>query len=160
MAKSFAESLQGAEEGSAVNQGFVGWSYLYGKGVEVSYEQALRWLAAAAAQRASRPFVHLGRMYAEGLGIPQNIPEAIRHYRAVEKVEPRAQLGLARIYAQGVNGGEDKVEAQAEALRLYSAVAACDYIFPVEASAAFAGAITPDEIAEAEAYIAAHRDQD
>jgi hypothetical protein len=145
----FAKALKGAEEGSPVHQGFVGWCYLYGKHVEVNYDQAFRWLSAAAEQRASRPFTHLGRMYAEGLGVPQDFAEAIRRFRAVEKVEPRAQLGLARIYAQG-NGVPDD---PSEALRLYKAVVACDYIHPDPAAAAFAGALTPEEVEEAKAYV-------
>lgn len=150
MAIDFAKSLKGAEEGSPVDQGFVGWCYLYGKHVGVNYEEAFRWLSAAAEQRASRPFTHLGRMYAEGLGVPQDIAEAIRRFRAVEKVEPRAQLGLARIYAQGHGVLADS----AEALRLYKAVADCDYLHPDPAAAAFAGALTPEEVDEAKAYIA------
>ena len=153
MAIDFTKSLKGAEEGSTVNQGFVGWCYLYGQYVETNYQQALRWLLAAAEQRASRPFTHLGRIYAEGLGVPQDIAEAIRRFRAVEKVEPRAQLGLARIYAQGNGVPADP----AEALRLYTAVAACDYIHPYRAAAAFAGALTPEEVEEAKAYVAEHR---
>lgn len=152
MAIDFAKSLKGAEEGSPVHQGFVGWCYLYGQHVEVDYQKAFRWLSAAAEQRASRPFTHLGRMYAEGLGVPQDIPGAIRRYRAVEKVEPRAQLGLARIFAQGHGVPADPVEA----LRLYKAVAACDYLHPVPSAAAFAGALTPDEVEEAKAYVAEH----
>jgi hypothetical protein len=146
----FAKSLKGAEEGSPVDQGFVGWCYLYGRYVEVDYAQAFRWLSAAAEQRASRPFIHLGRMYAEGLGVPQDIAEAIRRFWAVENVETRAQLGLARIYAQGQGVPPDS----SEALRLYKAVAACDYIHPDRAAAAFAGALTPEEVDEAKAYIA------
>jgi TPR repeat protein len=153
MAIDFAESLKGAKEGSPVKQGFVGWCYLYGRYVEVDYQQAFRWLSAAAEQRASRPFIHLGRMYAEGLGMPQDVLEAIRRYRAVEKVEPRAQLGLAQIYAQGNGIPADPIEA----LRLYTAVAACDYVHPDPATAAFAGALTPEEIEEAKVYVAKNR---
>jgi uncharacterized protein len=147
----FAESLRGAEAGSPVHQGFVGWCYLYGRYVAIDYQQALRWLSAAA-QRASRPFIHLGRMYAEGLGVPQDFVQAIRHYRAVEKVEPRAQLGLARIYARGYGVSADL----AEALRLYKEVASCDHCHPDPAAAAFAGAVTPEEIEEAKSYVAEH----
>jgi TPR repeat protein len=150
MAIDFAKALKEAEEGSPVNQGFVGWCYLYGKYVDVDYQQALRWLLAAAEQRASRPFTHLGKIYSEGLGVPQDIAEAIRRFRAVEKAEPRAELGLARIYAQGIGVPVDP----AEALRLYAAVAACDFIHPDQATAAFAGAITPEEVEEAKSYVA------
>lgn len=40
-----------------------------------------------------------------------------------------------------------------EALKLYSAVASCDRVHPDPAVAAFAGAVTPDEIEEARTYL-------
>ena len=116
MAK-FQEALEKANVGSVVNQGYVGWCYLYGQGAEVSYAEALRWLSAAAYQgRASRAFVHLGDMYAAGLGVPKNLSEAIRHYKAVVDVELRAQLALARIYSKG----DEVVADPDEASRLYA----------------------------------------
>lgn len=90
---SFDEVHRKAEEGSVVDQGYLGWAYLYGRDTEGDYAEALRWLSAAAYQgRASRPFIHLGRMHEEGLGVERNITEAIRHYKAVVKVEPRPNL--------------------------------------------------------------------
>jgi TPR repeat protein len=69
-----------AEEGSVVNQGYLGWAYLYGRDTEINYQEALRWLSRAGYEgRASRPWIHLGRMYEEGLGVPRDIKEAIRH---------------------------------------------------------------------------------
>ncbi|HSU53788.1 MAG TPA: hypothetical protein VLT36_06995, partial [Candidatus Dormibacteraeota bacterium] len=76
-----------AEKGSVVNQGYLGWAYLYGCEIEINYQEALRWLTAAAYEgRAARPFVHLGRMYEEGLGVRRDMKEAIRHYEAVQDV--------------------------------------------------------------------------
>jgi TPR repeat protein len=141
---------RGAEAGSVVDQGYLGWCYLYGRDIEINYQEAFRWLSAAAYEgRASRPFIHLGRMYEEGLGVSRDINEAIRHYKAVVKVEPRAQLALARIYSlgDGVPADPDK------ALKLYSAVACCNHVHPDPAVAAFAGAVTPEEIEEAKAHV-------
>jgi TPR repeat protein len=139
-----------AEKGSVVNQGYLGWAYLYGHETEVNYREALRWLQAAAYEgRAARPFIHLGRMYEEGLGVPRDIKEAIRHYEAVQDVEPRAALALARIYAKG-----DGVPARpAKALKLYALVAECENVNHDPEVAAFAGAVTPEEVEEARAYV-------
>ena len=80
----FNEALKNAERGSVVSQGYVGWCYLYGRGTDVNYPEALRWLSAAAYEgRASRAFVHLGDMYAQGRGVVKSVSEAVRHYKAV-----------------------------------------------------------------------------
>jgi uncharacterized protein len=139
-----------AEKGSVANQGYLGWAYLYGQDTEVNYREALRWLTAAAYEgRAARPFIHLGRMYEEGLGVPRDMKEAIRHYQAVQDVEPRAALALARIYAKG----EGVPAKPAKALRLYALVAACESLDHNPEVAAFAGSVTPEEVEEARAYL-------
>jgi len=146
----FDEALEKATAGSVVSQGYVGWCYLYGRETDVSYSEALRWLSAAAYQgRASRPFVHLGDMYAAGLGVDPNLSEAVRHYTAVIGVELRAQLALARIYSKGDGIAPDPDEAS----RLYSSLAGCDHIHDDPAIAAFAGALTSAEVEEAKAHI-------
>jgi TPR repeat protein len=145
----FDEALKKAGSGSVVSQGYVGWCYLYGQGTDVSYPEALRWLSAAAYEgRASRPFVHLGDMYAAGLGVAKNISEAIRHYKAVVGSELRAQLGLARIYSKG-----GAIADPNEASRLYSSLARSMHGNDDPAVAAFAGALTSAEVEEAKAYI-------
>jgi TPR repeat protein len=99
-----------------------------------------------------RPFVHLGDMYAGGLGVAKNINEAIRHYKAVVGSELRAQLALARIYFK-----EDGVNADPnEASRLYSSLAACNHVHDDPAVAAFSGALTSAEVDEAKAYVRKH----
>ena len=146
----FDEALQKAMAGSVVSQGYVGWCYLYGRETDVNYSEALRWLSAAAYQgRASRPFVHLGDMYAAGLGVEPNLSEAVRHYKAVVGVELRAQLALARIYSEGDGTRADPDEA----LRLYSSLAACEHTHDDPATAAFAGALTSTEVEEAKAHV-------
>lgn len=144
-----------AEKGSVVNQGYLGWAYLYGHDTEVNYREALRWLTAAAYEgRAARPFIYLGRMYEEGLGVARDIKEAIRHYEAVQDVEPRAALALARIYAKG-----DGVRSRpAKALRLYALVAKCENVNDNPEVAAFAGAVTPAEVEEAKTYVRKQRE--
>jgi uncharacterized protein len=146
----FDEARKKAESGSVVSQGYVGWCYLYGRETDLDYSEALRWLSAAAYEgRASRPFVHLGDMYARGLGLVKNLSEAIRHYNAVVASEPRAQLALARIYSQG-----DGVDADpAKASMLYSSLVGCNHVHDDPAVAAFSGALTSAEVDEAKAYV-------
>ncbi len=149
----FDEALKKAEAGSVVNQGYVGWCYLYGKETDVSYSEALRWLSAAAYEgRASRAFVHLGDMYAKGLGVAKNLSEAVRHYKAVVGSELRAQLALARIYSHGDASDSNSPEAS----RLYSSLAGCKHVHDDPAVAAFAGALTSAEVEEAKAYARKH----
>jgi TPR repeat protein len=60
-------------------------------------------------------------MYAEGLGIPKNLPEAIRLYEAAAKAgEFFAQVDLARLYSKGTGVPADKDAAR----KWYSAAAA------------------------------------
>jgi len=144
----FGEALKKAKAGSFVNQGYVGWCYLYGRETELNYSEALRWLSAAAYEgRASRSFAHLGDIYAAGLGVQQSIGEAVRHYKAVVGAELRAQLALARIYSKGLVTDRD------EASRLYSSLATCNRVYHDPAIAAFSGGLTGREVEEARTYI-------
>jgi TPR repeat protein len=79
-------------------------------------------------------------MYAEGLGIPKNLPEAIRLYEAAAKAgEFFAQVELGRIYSRGVGVRPDPEAA----LRWYSTAAAQE------------GSVGDcDELQEAKAYVA------
>jgi len=148
-----ADLKQKAESGSVVAQSALGICYLYGRQVEVDYKEAFRLLSAATKGGASRAVVNLARMFAEGLGIPRDVREAIRCYKAVEKVEIRARLELARIYSQGLGVPADPKAA----LRYYSAVATQEEALDDSITAAFVGTVTFGEIKEAKDYIAKHR---
>jgi uncharacterized protein len=107
------EIRRNAESGSTPSQCVLGLCYLYGVDVEINYEEAYRFLSMAAEQRASRAVLNLGRMHAQGLGIEQNTPEAIRHFEAVAKPPGSsdafaARIELARIFARGWNIPVDK----------------------------------------------------
>src|SRR5262245_10751081 len=111
------ELQQKAESGSVVAQSTLGICYLYGREVEFNYQEAFRLLSAAKDKGASRAVVNLAHMYAEGLGVPKDLPTAIRFYEAVANAEVPAQLELGRIYSLGMG-----VPANPEAaLRYYSA---------------------------------------
>jgi uncharacterized protein len=101
-----AEKRRKAEAGSSVAQTALGISYLYGYDVEVDYQEAFRFLSAAASQGTSRAALNLGIMYAKGLGIPQNAPEAVRLFEAVAKPSNSsdafaARIELGRLYSLG-----------------------------------------------------------
>jgi TPR repeat protein len=107
MATNIAEMRDKAEAGSCVAQSMLGLCYLYGHDVEVDYKEAFRLLSAAADQGASRAVLNLGHMYAQGLGIPQNVPEAIRLFEAVGKPSSStdafaARIELGRVLSRGV----------------------------------------------------------
>ena len=138
-----------SDSGSRVAQGALGICYLYGHEVEVNYKEAFRLLSLAGTSRA---VVNLARMHAEGLGVPKDLPEAIRLYKAVAKFEFRAQLELGRIYSRGMGVQADSDEA----LKWYSAAAARAHDDCVDDAftAAFVGAGTLEEVQEARAYVA------
>jgi uncharacterized protein len=138
-----------SDSGSRAAQAALGICYLYGHEVEVDYKQAFRLLSLAGTSRA---VVNLARMHAEGLGVPKDLPEAIRLYKAVAKLEFRAQLELGRIYSRGTGVPADSVEA----LKWYSAAAGRGDDDSVDDAftAAFVGSATLEEIQEARAYVA------
>ena len=140
---------KGADSGSCVDRAVLGICYLYGIDVEVDYKEAFRLLSSAGTSRA---VTNLAWMHEEGLGIPKNLPEAIRLYKAVAKFEFRAQLELGRIYSRGIGVPADPDEA----LTWYSAAAAreADDCVDDPVTGAFVGSGTFDEIQEAKAYVA------
>jgi uncharacterized protein len=91
-------------------------------------------------------------MYAEGLGIPKDTAQAIRLYKAVAKVEFRAQIELGRIYSRG----DDVPVNLQEALKWYSSAAALDEnnYGGDHATATLSGSATQQEIREAKDYVA------
>ena len=138
-----------ADSGNPAAQSILGVCYLHGIDVDVNYSEAFRLLSVA---KTSRAVVNLAWMYAEGLGIPKDMAQAIRLYKTVAKVEFRAQLELGRIYSRG---DEVPVDLQ-EALKWYTVAAARDENSCVgdSATAAFAGSATQQEIREAKDFVA------
>jgi uncharacterized protein len=101
------EKRRKAEAGSCAAQSVLGISYLYGYDVAIDYKEAFRFLSAAASQGASRAILNLGLMHAKGLGIPQNVPEAIRLFEAVAMPLDSsdafaARIELGRLYSSGL----------------------------------------------------------
>ena len=143
MSLDIPELQRKAEAGSCVNQCILGLTFLHGDGVPVDYAEAFRWLSLAAKQGASRAVLNLAHMYANGLGVPQNVTEAIRLYEAVGRPSDSsdafaARLELARIFSRGLGVPEDKHAAA----RWYSSLLALSD-----------GTENPEEIQEARAYL-------
>ena len=112
------EQRRKAEAGSCVAQSLLGISYLYGYNVDVNYGEAFKFLAAAAKQGGSRATLNLGIMCAKGLGIPQDLPEAIRLFEAVATPSESsdafaARIQLGRLYASGSGVQVDSAKALA-----------------------------------------------
>src|SRR5271156_6027703 len=73
----FALRRQQAERGDALAQYVVGLNYLLGdQAVSQDYAEAAKWLGKAANQGLSRAQYMLGGMYADGLGVPQDVVRA------------------------------------------------------------------------------------
>jgi len=89
-----------AELGDVDAQGKLGLIYLRGLDVPQDYQEAARWLLAAANQGHSMAQYSLGGMYYTGEGIPQDYEEAIRWYQASAKQgNVLAQNNLGWLYA-------------------------------------------------------------
>ena len=143
-AMSIEEMRRKAEAGSCVNQCALGLRYLYADDVEINYKEAFRFLSAAAEQGASRALLNLGYMYARGLGIPKDVPEAIRLFEAVARPSDSsdafiARIELGRIYSVGSGV---PIDAQ-KAFEWYSA-----------AIAVATANNDPEDLHEARAYVA------
>lgn len=69
----------------------MGEALLNGKGVERDFSRALQFLKITAANNHTASFFLLGLIYENGLGVAQNIEEALRWYRkSAEKGDKEA----------------------------------------------------------------------
>ena len=91
----------------------LGVMYAAGLGVQKDAVEALRWLGPAALVGYPNAQMHLGAMFAEGIGgRPPNYEAAAAWYRAAaEQGDPDAQVLLAFAYSIGEGVPEDDVAA-------------------------------------------------
>lgn len=81
----------------------LGDCYYSGKGVEQSYEEAVKWFRKAAEQGYADAQWMLGVCYYEGKGIEQSYTEAVKWYRmAAEQGSERALKALQQIQSERV----------------------------------------------------------
>lgn len=93
-----------AEQGDADAQLELGRCYENGKGVEQSFEEAVKWYRKAAEQGNMVAYAQLGQCYENGKGVEQSRTEAMRWYR------------------KGVDQREKQMAKDAEQLREAAAV--------------------------------------
>jgi TPR repeat protein len=77
----FSELRQQAEDGNPKAQNNLALMYLYGKGVNQNYPEAMKWYRKAADQGFAAAQNALGTMYGNGQGAAQNYTEARRWFQ-------------------------------------------------------------------------------
>lgn len=89
-----------AEQGDAVGQRRLGWSYYNGRGVPQDYEEAEKWFRLSAEQGDAKAQFNLGLMYKNGSRIIQDNEAAARWYRlAADQGDIDAQIALTSLGA-------------------------------------------------------------
>ena len=101
-----------AESGDARAQYNLGWLYANGYGVELDYEEAVKWYRKSAEQGDATAQYNLAVMYANGYGVELDYEEAVKWYRkSAEQGDATAQYNLAVMYANGYGVELDHEEA-------------------------------------------------
>jgi hypothetical protein len=100
-----------AEQGDAVAQQSLGYSYSVGEGVPLDYAEAAKWLRKAAEQGDPAGQYNLASLYADGRGVPLDLAEASRWLRkAAEQGYVLAQGDLGAMYVAGQGVPQDFAE--------------------------------------------------
>ena len=101
-----------AESGDARAQYNLGWLYANGYGVELDYEEAVKWYRKSAEQGNATAQYNLAVMYANGYGVELDYEEAVKWYRkSAEQGNATAQYNLGWLYANGYGVELDYEEA-------------------------------------------------
>jgi hypothetical protein len=72
-----------AEQGDATSQNQLGELYLYGRGVQKDYVEAMKWFLKAS-RSSERANYNLGSIYEKGLGVPQDLGKARSYYQVAQ----------------------------------------------------------------------------
>ena len=111
----------------------------------------MRWYRLAAEQGLAEAQTHLGVMYADGRGVPQDYAEAVRWYRlAAEQGLAIAQTNLGFMYVSGKGIAENLLQAHMWFNLATAQVTGEDRTRYVEARDAIAKQMTSKQIAEAQ----------
>ena len=114
---SLRDTEERAEAGSVAAQCIMGCTLVWGgeidgETLEPDYPRALHYLLQAADAGAARALYHLGVLYEDGLGVPEDLARAVAlHERAASAGEYYAVLHLARLCADGRLGSSDVARA-------------------------------------------------
>ncbi len=90
----------------------IGQKYRYGKGVEKSYKEALKWFRSAAQKGHAVAQRDLGTIYRRGLGVKKNQEEAVKWFRlSANQGYAKAQRDLGIAHQFGRGAPKDAIEA-------------------------------------------------
>ena len=91
-----------AEKGKDSNmQNIIGDYYLFGKGVERSYQKAIEWYLKAATNGNHDAMLNLGNCYRYGKGVKRSYSETIKWYK--KSGTENANRALSEIYDNDKN---------------------------------------------------------
>lgn len=100
-ARDFLAIQNKAREGNVDAQYKAGLMLLAGKGVSINSQQAVDWLAKAAAQGHEKAATKLGIIYYKGNGVPADPQRAVELFNSVAAGQALAQYYLGEAYADG-----------------------------------------------------------
>jgi TPR repeat protein len=143
----FRECRTLAEQGDAIAQYDLGWSYEAGGLVPQDYAEAAKWYRQAAEQGNAYGQTALGNLYYEGWGVEQNYTSAANWFRkAAEQGDATGQFSLGWAYEQGDGVLQDYVLAH----MWYNLAAAQGADVAAKDRDRVAAKMTSDQIAEAQ----------
>lgn len=91
-----------AEQGNAAAQRAFGWCCEFGKGVTLSFDDAVKWYRKSAEQGNVLAQISLGNLYREGKGVPLDYRRCVAWYRkAAAQGHADAQCNLGWCYGTG-----------------------------------------------------------
>ena len=125
MREQIDEYLIEARRGDPEAQYNLGLCYIHGNGVDMSYEEAAKWLEKAAKQGHADAQYNLGVSYLKGQGVRQDYTEAVKWFSlAANKGNVDAMYNLATSYMNG-EGTEQNIE---QAIALYEQASAKGHV--------------------------------
>lgn len=105
--EALAQLLPLAEADNVEAQEIVADIYIYGQGVEIDPQEALKWSRRAAALGSAEGENDIAVHYAKGQGVEQDDAEALKWFeRAAEHGNAKALISLSRRYLYGTDGLE------------------------------------------------------
>ena len=111
-AVAISEFLTEANKGEDIAQYYLGKIYARGEGVNIDFEEAMKWFRLAADQGNSAAQRSVGIFYDNGDGVVQDFGQAMQWYHlAADQEDPVAQRLIGQLYHLGDGVKQDPVEA-------------------------------------------------
>jgi hypothetical protein len=97
---------QGADNGDAQDEGYVGTWYLGGlEGYRKDSAEAAKWFLKSANQGDATSQSLLAELYAKGDGVPKDLTQAVQWFqKAADQGDPIGCVGIGRAYEKGIAG--------------------------------------------------------